>query len=173
MNKAKFSLMLGLLLFLPTLSFSQEITRPDETAIRQVVQYYYDGIKNHDGSILRKAFHPKAKWLARTNENNLIEFPIAQYYANIRRNARGARPTNVNMRIVSIDLMGKTALVKAEFIYPDGIIDVPPAGVKQTEYLSFIKFDEGWRIVNKVFSFEKLSSASQSKMQLRVSRKTS
>ncbi len=160
MNKARFSLMTGLLLCLPALSFAQQIKSADETAIRQVVQYYYDGMKNHDVSILKKAFHPKAKWLARTNANNLIEFPITQYYANIRRNTRGEPPTNVNMRIVSVDVMGKAAIVKAEFIYPEGIIDVPPAGVKDTEYLSFIKFDEGWRIVNKVYSFEKLSSAS-------------
>jgi hypothetical protein len=156
MNKARLSLVLGLLLFLPALSFPQGIKSVDETAISQVVQYYYDGIKKHDVSILKKAFHPKAKWLARTNENSLMEFPITQYYANIRRNARGARPTNVNMRIVSVDVMGKAAIVKAEFIYPEGIIDVLPAGVKETEYLSFLKFDEGWRIVNKVFSFEEI-----------------
>jgi Putative lumazine-binding len=160
MNKAKFSLMAAILLCLPILSLAQEANRADESAIRQTVQYYYDGMKNHDVSILKKAFHPKAKWLARTNENNLVEFPITQYYTNIRRNARGASPTNVNMRIVSVDVMGKAAIVKAEFIYPEGIIDVPPAGVKATEYLSFIKFDEGWRIVNKVSSFEKLNSAS-------------
>ena len=160
MNSARLTLMTGLLLCLPALSFAQEVNGADEAAIRKVVQYYFEGVKAHDVSVLRKAFHPKAKWLARTNENNLIEFPIQQYYSNLNKNSRGTRPTNVRMRILSVDVRGKAAIVKAEFLYPEAIVDVPPAGVTQTEYLSFIKFDEGWRIVNKVYSFEKLSPAS-------------
>ena len=33
----------------------------DEAAIRQIVQYYFDALKNNDAESL-KAFHPKAKW---------------------------------------------------------------------------------------------------------------
>jgi hypothetical protein len=160
MDKVKFSLMAAILLCLPILSFAQEAKSNDESAIKQTLRYYYDGLKNHDISTLKRAFHPKAKWLARTKENNLVEFPITRYYANIRRNMRGEPPTNVNMQIVSIDVTGKAAIVKAELLYPEGIIDVPPPGVIQTEYLSLIKFSEGWRIVNKVYFFERLSSAS-------------
>jgi hypothetical protein len=148
------------LLFLLRFVSAQEAKITEDAAIRQTVQFYYDGWKNHDVAVLRKAVHPKAKWLARTEKNHLIELPSATGIMTVRKHNSRPEPFNMNMRIVSVDVAGKAAIVKAEFVFPEGIIDVPPPGVCQTEYLSLIKFDYGWRIISKVYYFEKENATS-------------
>ena len=130
----------------------------DDAAIRQIVQYYFDGSKNNDVALLKKAIHPSAKWLALTqsNGNGLREITVARTYANIE----GRKPINLVGRIVSVDVTGKAAIVKTEVEYPEGILNGPPPGVMDTEYLSLIKFGEGWRIVSRVSFPQKKNSAS-------------
>jgi hypothetical protein len=127
---------------------AQEAQPSDDVAIRQIVQYYFDGSKNNDVSLLKKAFHPKAKslGLAQSNGNGLREIKVARTYVNIE----GRKPINLIGRIVSIDVTGRAAIVKTEVEYPEGILNSPPPGVMDTEYLSLIKFGEGWRIVSRV-----------------------
>jgi Putative lumazine-binding len=47
----------------------------DEAAIRQTVQYYFDGGKNRDSVALRKAFHPDAR-MQFAKDGKLVVVPI-------------------------------------------------------------------------------------------------
>jgi hypothetical protein len=149
-----------LILLLSVCVSAQETQTSDDVAIRQIIQYYFDGSKNNNVSLLKKAFHPEAKslGLAQSNGNGLREIKVARTYVNIE----GRDPINLIGRIVSIDVTGRAALVKTEMQYPEGILDSPPPGVIDTEYLSLLKFGEGWRIVSRI-SFPKKTNLTSPK----------
>ncbi len=81
-----FLLIVMLTLVLPVLANAQ--SGADESTIRHVVQYYFDGWKNNDVESMKKAFHPKAKWFFQSDKYDLREVPISQVYANTRETAR-------------------------------------------------------------------------------------
>ncbi len=155
-----FLLIVMLTLVLPVLANAQ--SGADESTIRHVVQYYFDGWKNNDVESMKKAFHPKAKWFFQSDKYDLREVPISQVYANTRETARqkSSESKPVVGRIVSIDITGEAATVKVEIDYPTAYVGVnvdlrtAPRGARQTEYLSLIKFPEGWRIIGKVGSIQ-------------------
>ena len=137
----------------------------DEGAIRQVVQYYFDAMKNNDAESLKKAFHPKAKWLNAGDKGYLWEISQKRVAANLQSNARRHTPTvNATTKILSIDITGGVATAKIE---TENLTNAPPEilpklaykGARITEYLSLIKFDDGWKIVSRIYSGEHLPAA--------------
>ena len=156
--KVKFILLIVfVLLGIPT-GFAQT-NQNDDAAIRQLVESYFDGWKNNDVESMKKAFNPKAKWFVTSNMGDLTEIKMDKVFANLADNARQkAENLNIITRILSSDVTGAMASVKVEFEYPDAIQGGAASretqqkipGVKQTEYLSLIKFKDGWQIVSKV-----------------------
>ena len=150
-----------LLISLPLLVLAQGTDRVrDEAAIRQIVQYYFDAVNNNDADSLKKAFHPKAKWFNAGDKGYLWEISQERVAANLQHNARGHMPkSNATLKIVAIDITGGAASAKIETEY---LISGPPEvmpklaykGAKLTEYLSLIKFDDGWKIVSRIYSGE-------------------
>lgn len=121
--------------------------RADEAAIRQTVQYYFDGGKNRDSLALRKAFHPEARMLF-AKDGRLEVVPIGEYIERVA----GSRPKpgevdSTKRRVASVDVAGDAAVAKLELQRPDMLI---------TDYMSLLKVDGRWVIVNKIFSREQL-----------------
>ena len=66
---------------------------------------------------------------------------------------------NAIMKVVAIDITGGVASAKIE---TENLTDAAPEilprlaykGAKVTEYLSLIKFDDGWKIVSRIYSSE-------------------
>jgi hypothetical protein len=116
---------------------------PDETAIRQTIQYYFDGGRNADSATLRKAFHPDARMLF-AREGGLAVVPIGDYIRRVAENPpkQGARDST-ERRIASIDVAGDAAVAKLELKRPDMTV---------TDYMSLIRVGDRWLIVNKIFS---------------------
>jgi hypothetical protein len=142
--RTKNLLLAGLLLIsLPLLALAQGGDRArDEAAIRQVVQYYFDAMKNNDAERLKKAFHPKAKWLNAGDKGYLWEISQERVAANLERNARRHMPQlNASMKVVAIDITGDVASAKIE---TENLTNGPPEilpklaykGAKVTEYRS-------------------------------------
>ncbi|HEX8772933.1 MAG TPA: nuclear transport factor 2 family protein [Pyrinomonadaceae bacterium] len=142
MSRIHLLLMTSLLLITPALA--QESAKvSDEAAIRGVIQYYFDGISKDDVESMKKAFHPKAKYFV-IRYGGLEEVSQERVYLNMKDNARRqAGKDTAPKRIVSIDLTGDAAIAKVEMDYSNG---------RFTEYLSLVKFDDGWKIVSKVMS---------------------
>ena len=117
----------------------------DEAAIRQTVQYYFDGGKNRDSLTLRKAFHPDARMLF-TREGRLVVVPIGEYITRVgsEKPAPGAVDSTVR-KVVSVDVEGDAAVARLELEHPDALL---------TDYMSLLKVDGRWLIVNKIFSRE-------------------
>ena len=115
----------------------------DEAAIRQTVQYYFDGGKNRDSLTLRKAFHPEARMLF-VREGKLVVVPIGEYITRV--GSESLKPGEVDSterKVVSVDVVGDAAVAKLELKRPNAVL---------TDYMSLLKVDGRWLIVNKIFT---------------------
>lgn len=119
------------------LSFSQ--TQDDRQAIEQTVGYYFKGAAEKDIESMRKAFHPDAKMMS-VRDGKLITVSMPEWFERIANNPS---PSKANYRkIVSVDFSGNAAAVKAESDF---------ATFQFLDYLSLLKIDGKWIIINKIF----------------------
>lgn len=109
----------------------------DDEAIRATIQHYFD-----QGMEVRKAFWPDANMLyIRDGDLNVV--PIQDYIARAEGRADEPARTDIKKRIVSIDRTGTAAVAKLELKGPDWML---------YDYMSMLKIDGEWKIVNKIFS---------------------
>ena len=117
----------------------------DEAAIRQTVQYYFDGGQNRDSLALRKAFHPDARMLF-VRDGQLAVVPIGEYIARVAKNKlKPGEVDSTRRRVTSVDVAGDAAVARLELEGPDALV---------TDYMSLLKVDGRWVIVNKIFTRE-------------------
>ena len=117
----------------------------DEAAVRQAVQYYFDGGKNRDSVALRKAFHPDARMLF-AKEGKLVIVPIGEYIARVAENKlKPGEVDSTQRRVASVDVAGDAAVARLELERPDALV---------TDYMSLLKVDGRWQIVSKIFTRE-------------------
>ena len=109
----------------------------DDEAIRATIQHYFD-----QGMEVRKAFWPDAEMLY-IRDGSLNVVPIEDYIARAESRADEPPRTDVEKRIVSIDRTGTAAVAKLELKGPDWML---------YDYMSMLKIDGEWKIVNKIFS---------------------
>jgi hypothetical protein len=120
-------------------SASTLVVDEDDEAIKATVQHYFDS-----GYEMRKAFYPDANmWYVRDGELNQI--PIQDFLKRVEDNA-GRSQGEVTKSIVSIDRFGNAAVAKLELLYPNSVI---------YDYMSLLKIDGEWLIVNKIFDSER------------------
>jgi len=120
---------------------AEQVRKKREVAlIRDTVQLYI-GRPGHDrASDLRAAFHPDAKLLF-TNDNGYNQLPFPDWIARIEASNRP--PAERTETISSIDVAGNAAVARVDLGYADTHI---------TDYLSLLKIDGEWKIVNKIFT---------------------
>ena len=113
--------------------------------IQQTVQYYFDGLYQSDIAKLNRAFHQNSQVIGYFQGNLLFE-TLEQFIEFVRAIPAPSRSgQEYDMRIVSIDMTGIEAMVKVEDLY---------LGFRFTDYLSLLKIDGEWVIVNKTFYHE-------------------
>jgi hypothetical protein len=128
--------------------FAQK-TAKDEEAIKKVIQEaYVDGLQNKiDLDKTRAGFHEGFNLLG-VNNNSLTKFPIYSWleYAEMKKSEMdGPLPKDqlTTVKFLNIDITGTAAVAKIE-LHKEGKHTF-------TDYLSLYKFEEGWRIVNKIY----------------------
>lgn len=115
------------------------ISNPDDEAIRATIQHYFNG-----GYEMRKGFYPDANmWYVR--DGTLNQVPIEDFLSRVEANA-GRSQGEVTKSIVTIDRFGNAAVAKLELKRPSSLI---------YDYMSLLKIDGEWLIVNKIFDMEK------------------
>lgn len=120
----------------------------EEDAIREVVQLYFDGIITYDENALRKAFHPEASVIGTNKAGGADWAPFQEWVLYTRGDAPD--PTGRNNSILSVDVTGNAAVVKTDLNWPH---------VHYVDYLSLLKVDGRWQIVNKIWNREKPRAA--------------
>lgn len=119
----------------------------EEEAIRAVVQLYFDGIIKYDEEALRKAFHPEAH-VCGTKDDGTADWQKFQDWVLYTR-GEAPDPAGRNNTLIAIDIAGRAAAVKTVLDWPN---------VHYTDYLSLLKIDGEWKIVNKIWHRGKPSS---------------
>lgn len=115
----------------------------DEVAVRDVVESYLHGLKFNDVESLKRAFWPDAKLYFVDRNGRLGLLTQGQWYEGFAGSA--GREEDGELRIASINVTRDIANVTVVEEYPRS---------RYTDYLSLVKFDSGWRIVNKVYTAE-------------------
>jgi hypothetical protein len=112
----------------------------EEAAVRAAVQHYLDGHATGDGAHHAKVFHPEAR-LFFIRDGQLTTLTSAEYIA--RFDGKPAEDESQRKRwIASVDIAGNAAVAKVILDYPSG---------RFVDYMSMLKIDGTWMIVNKTF----------------------
>lgn len=136
-----------LIIFLSLVYINVLKAQTDEDAIKDVInKAYIQGIHNNgDLNETRKGFHPGFDLLILQNDQ-MSKLPIYNWIETSERTRKEnpntqKPPTTVNF--VSIDITGTAAVAKIELFKEGKKIF--------TDYLSLYKFQEGWKIVGKIY----------------------
>jgi putative lumazine-binding protein len=108
-------------------------------AITSTIQFYIDGGRTGDTSIMKEAFHPDATIFGYVGAD-LFAGPIQQLFDWNDQN--GAAP-ELQGRIASIDIIETVATVRLEL--------ENWTGHRFTDLFTLLKVDGQWKIINKVF----------------------
>ncbi len=116
---------------------------PDKDAVRVPLENYLKGHATGDGEFMKKAFH---------TEGNLIFIRDGKYttrsFADYIAGMSGKPAADESKRkrwIDSVHIVGNAAMAVIILDYPS---------VKFTDYMSLLKIDGEWKIVNKSFFAE-------------------
>ncbi len=115
----------------------------EDAAVRQAIEHYFRGHATGDGEHFKKVFRPEAKlfWI---RDGKFAERTSAEFIAGA--SGKPAADEAQRKRSVEvIDITGNAAVAKVVLDYPQ---------VRFTDYMSLLKIDGEWKIVNKTFFAE-------------------
>jgi hypothetical protein len=133
-------------LIISTACFSGEDS--ERSSVKSVIRnaYFNGAFNEQDTGSMRKGFHPGFEIFS-AEGNRLKRYPIDQWIESIeeKKKAPGYDPERVKLdcRIINLDITGGAAAAKVRIARGDKLLF--------TDYLSLLKFDDGWKIVAKVY----------------------
>lgn len=129
--------------------FSTVILDADsKTEVEKVIHTcYFNGAFNDlDTVSMRKGFHPDFAIFS-ANGNEISRYPIDEWIKGIEKMKKDPKfdrsRAKADCKIVSLDVTEGCAAAKIEISKNGRLVF--------TDYLSLLKFDEGWKIVAKVY----------------------
>ncbi len=119
-------------------SFSQN----NEDLIRHSIQNYFNGTAYSYVAQIELAFHPEAELYLENKDGELWKLKASEYIAFFKKNKPGTFGGRYS-KILSIDIEGNLALVKAEILFP----------AKKLRYIDVFIMKEvaagKWQIISK------------------------
>ncbi len=116
---------------------------PEENAVRVPLENYIKGHSTGDGEYMKKAFHTEGN-LIFIRDGKATTRSFADYIAGFTGKP-AADESQRKRSIEKIDVVGNAASAKI-------VLDYPTA--KLTDYMSLLKINGEWKIVNKIFTSE-------------------
>ena len=120
---------------LPIIAKAQTHGQEQENILK-VISQYLRVTDYKDSSAISKSFHPNAKLMSVTGTGELKEMTQTEWWARL---SRISNPVVRKSKVTVLDISGITASVKVEF-------------ETSTDIITLLKFDSGWRIINKTLS---------------------
>lgn len=121
----------------------------EQILIKETIQKsYVDGLQNKgEVADIEKGFHPGFNLLGVRNDM-LTKFPIYSWLESheMRKAKDPTLPSDedkVTCNYLTIDVTGNAAMAKIELVKHKKVIF--------TDYLQLYKFEEGWKIVSKIY----------------------
>jgi regulator of protease activity HflC (stomatin/prohibitin superfamily) len=121
-------------------SYARSPRAADEAGVRAALQHYLDGHATGRAEHFAAAMHPEMRmfWV---RDGRLNQRTQAEYVAGV--SGRPAADEALRRRwIEEVDVTGDAAVAKV-------VLDYPQARI--TDYMSLLRVDGEWRIVNKTF----------------------
>ena len=147
--KYKFAVMFALIFAFASVASAQDA---EKEAVRVPLENYLKGHATGDGEYFKKAFH---------TEGNLIFIREGKYttrsFADYVAGASGKPAADEAKRkrwIESVDISGNAAMAKIILDYPT---------VRFVDYMSLLKINGEWKIINKSFFAEPKAAAETKK----------
>jgi len=129
--------------------FAQDEQVKEKELIKQVIQSaYVDGLCNNaDEEAVENGFHPGFDLLYAGNGNTLWKLPIYNWIEIAKRgeekgNKYSFQNEHTTVKFLFIDIAGNIAIAKIEFYEGENLNFI--------DYLSLIKFEDGWKIISKI-----------------------
>lgn len=122
---------------------SAEQNKAEEAAARVPLENYIKGQETGNGDYIRKAFHTEARVMA-FRDGKLLNLS-AEEFASRFAGKPAPDEAQRKRRIASLEVTGTAAVGKIVLEYPT---------VTFTDYMSLLKIDGEWKIVNKAFHAE-------------------
>ena len=115
----------------------------DEAAVRQVlVDAYVEGLHlNRDLAAVQSGFHPDFVMHV-YDDGHLIQAPLAMWLERLQLDGT-KNPKPIDYQFDLVDVTGNSAVAKLQIFEDSKHI--------YTDYFGLYKFDDGWKIVNKIF----------------------
>ena len=136
---------LFVLIGIGNLFFGNEVAAQDkETESAKIpLNNYLQGQTTGDGEFIRKAFHKDARIMSFRDEKltNLSVEEFAKFFSGKQAKDEAERKRSIE----SIEISGTAAIAKIVLDYPT---------IKFVDYMSLLKIDGEWKIVNKSFYAE-------------------
>ena len=118
-------------------------TQSEATAARVPLENYIQGHATGNGDFMRKAFHTEAKVMA-FRDGKMMNM-TSEEFASRFTGKPAPDEAQRKRRIESVEITGNAGVGKIVLDYPT---------VTYTDYMSLLKVDGEWKIVNKVFYAE-------------------
>ncbi|MCY1242873.1 putative lumazine-binding protein [compost metagenome] len=113
----------------------------DTAAINRVVEHYVEGMVFADESLLREAFHPSCKIIGHYHRE-LEWLSLDEFIGAIKAEGPAEEGSSPFWEIRTLDITGDSAVAKVVDDY---------LGMRFTDYLSLLKIDQQWQIINKLY----------------------
>jgi hypothetical protein len=113
---------------------------PERAAVEATVQLYFQGHATGDGNYFRRAFHTDA-YLFWVDKGALAKKSSGEFAAGATGKPADDEARRVR-KILAVDISGTAAIAKVELSYPT---------VHFIDYLSLLKIDGKWMIIDKIF----------------------
>ncbi len=123
----------------------------EAAAARIPLEHYINAHATGNPEYIRKAFFPGAKIMA-FRDGKLLNLSVEEFASRFSGKP-AADESQRKRRIDSLDLTGNAGVARIVLDYPDATL---------TDYMSLLKVDGEWKIVNKVFSVEPKAKPSTS-----------
>ena len=139
-------ILLFVLLLIPVLAFSRYLAEneSDHHLLTQLIEqsYIHGAFQEMNVDAMEAGFHPVFHFYG-AEQGKLRDVSIGDWLASTERRKQEQSRFEIEYKIVSIDIVGTSAIAKVE-IYREG-------DLLFTDYLSCLKFEDGWKIMSKVY----------------------
>jgi Putative lumazine-binding len=123
--------------------FTSQAQSAEEAAARVPLENYLKGHATGDPDYIRKAFHPEAKVFS-FRDGKINQLTLAEFAARFTGKPAPDEAQR-KRRIESVKITGNAGV---------GVIVLDYPTVKFTDYMSLLKVDGEWKIINKTFYAE-------------------
>lgn len=126
----------------------------DYNEILEAIQVYLEGCTDPSAAKLRSVFHPQAQ-LFGIMAGKTIVFYLEAWLERVTGDPKPAADAKISAPPINAESW-KVKSVKFEDNIAMAVVVSKFLEVWYTDYLTFLREEQGWKIVNKTFTYEKI-----------------